>query len=511
MKKKEDSGEILLSEDEYKKLISENDRLRELVGSLLSRSFGRHTESLSSLYGRNSLLDESGAPVPTVEPEPESQDVQTYSRRKPRPRKGIPDDLPRVDVDAEEAEDLKKCPKCGSTMEKISEKIVEKLVYEPARLYVERLHIPVYRCNSCPKDSTPGIATMRAPLQLIRGGIVDTRFVVTLIVQKYINAMPIYRQHADIVRMGGRDIALSVMYSWLITAYDKSKKLIPLLYEELRNGTCLHLDETPVQVLKEIGRKDTQKSYTWCAVGGGEHRVVIFRYDRERKGTVADKIIGSFKGYVQTDEHSGYDHLAESPGIHHVFCLAHIRRKFADIVKASGKKDENSVSVRIVKLIAEVYQHEKKLRSEYDLSKADQRERFLLRRKDEVLPIFGQIKAILQAASADPKSKLGKAIKYACDCWSGMLLYLDCPDLTPDNNAAENAIRPYVIGRKNWLFAGCPAGAEASAFFYTLVETAKANGLNPAAYISFVIQRSLTASTEEDYRAMLPWNDFQSR
>lgn len=493
--------------DEVGRLRRKVSLLQETIASLLSRSFGRRTESLPSLYDRSLLtllpsFPES-EPRAEVSPERDAREPETGGRPY-RPRKRIPDNLPTVDVFEDVPEDLDRCPNCGSKMKQVRENVVSKLVYEPARIYVERRHIPVLACNACPKGAA---VTVPAPPQLIRGGIVATEFVSELIVGKFVMGVPVYRQHAAIARMGCPDLGLSSMYGWIITAYESCRRLVPLLYEELRSGTALHIDETVVQVLREIGKKDVSLSYAWCAVGGGGHRVVAFRYARDRSASVADEIIGPFKGFVQTDGYSGYEHLKESRGIVHVLCLAHIRRKFADIVKSAGKTaGKASVSARVVELISRVYRHEKELRGSHDLSSAEGRASFVAERERLVRPCLDAILDVLRSTDADPSSRLGRAVSYALGCWPGMIRYLECPDLTPDNNAAENAIRPYVVGRKNWLFCGCPAGADASAFFYTLVETAKANSIDPSAYIRFVVKRSLTASTDDDIRAMLPWN-----
>ena len=491
--------------------IDEINRLQEIIAQMRSRTFGRSTESSTSME-RFSLLDycQGEANVGKTDDSSEEDasekavEVESYTRR--RKRREIPKSIPRRDVYEDLPEELKHCPNCGGDMSFIRYEVSERLVYKPEELYVSRTHTPVFSCHHCKDKGLNTIVTAPARPQLIRGGYADTSLVAQFICAKYVDGMPVYREVKAIKRCG-MPMEAKEVYLWIITAYERCITMYRLLYEELRKGNSMHMDETPFQVLKEVGKEDSQASYMWCATGGGNYKVRLFRYARTRKGTEADDILGSFRGFLQTDAYPGYAHLKNREGLILVSCLAHIRRKFADILKASaGAKASKSTSAIIIDLIRKVYRTENRLRKKYSLDLEEDRTLFLQERKEAVMPVLEKIKAVLDETNAPPKSSLGKAISYARDNWTTLLNYLDCPDLTPDNNEAENAIRPYVVGRKAWLFSGCPAGAEASAFFYSLVETAKANDVEPDGYLRMLLEKVLYAKTEEDYRALMPWN-----
>jgi len=234
--------------------------------------------------------------------------------------------------------------------------------------------------------------------------------------------------------------------------------------------------------------------------------VVLFHYAPSRGGEVAEELVGGFTGYLQTDGYVGYNALGKRPDIIHLGCLAHVRRKFHDVIKAAGKKNikkKGGTAQTVLDLIGKVYKKEKQARR-----KESTPDEILAMRKNEIKPLLDKIKNILidRKATTPPKSLLGQAISYALGQWSRIEVYLNHPGLTPDNNAAENAIRPFAVGRKNWLFAGSPRGAMASAAIYSLIETAKANGLNPHQYLLYVFEKLPHASSEQDIRALLPQN-----
>ena len=234
--------------------------------------------------------------------------------------------------------------------------------------------------------------------------------------------------------------------------------------------------------------------------------VRLFHYDPSRGHQVAENLLEGFQGYLQTDGLVGYKLIGRKEGIVHVSCLAHIRRKFADVIKTSGKNRKHGVADTVIDLISKIYQREKMLRAAHPKLN---RENFLHERRESLTPIFSKLHDLIEEylPQTPPKTNLGKALNYAHNQWSDMLRFLEHEDMTPDNNIAENAIRPFVIGRKNWLFAGSPRGAEASALFYTLIETAKANELNPQKYLDYVLERIVEYADFPDViEQLLPWN-----
>lgn len=314
--------------------------------------------------------------------------------------------------------------------------------------------------------------------------------------------MPFYRQNKMFQRLGV-DISRSTMSSWALQAAEQCESLIERCLASLREGDIINMDETPVQVLKEPGRKNTAKSYMWVARGGpGGKPVVLFSYAPSRSGDVAAVIVGDFQGFLQTDGYIGYKALGEAEDIIHVGCLAHARRKFMEVLKAGSRKKKGTAHA-VVDLIGKLYHLESQARKGGDSPEA-----VMTMRAEKVKPIPDKIRKRIEGAEAvvPPKSLLGKAIAYSLGQWLRIEAYLQNPYLTPDNNIAENAIRPFAVGRKNWLFSGSPRGAKASPTLYSLIETAKANGLNPYEYLLHVFERIPLVKSTEDLEELLPWD-----
>lgn len=428
-----------------------------------------------------SLFDEAEAVVEEASEaeEPEVVQVPAHSRKK-KGRKAISPDLPREEVVIDVPEERKACP-CGCTKERIGEVVSEKLYIIPQRVVVKRFIRPKYACRRCEgtEDDGPTVCVAPMPPQFIERGIVTPGLLAYILANKFCDGLPFYRQSRMFDRFGV-DISRSTMSSWALQAAERCKPLLDLMYERMRESEIINLDETSVQVLKESGRKNTTKSYMWVARGDGKKPVVLFRYEPSRSGDVAREIVGDFQGYLQTDGYAGYNFLGEAEGITHVGCLVHVRRKFDQAMKAGSKKSKKGTTATVINLIANIYRHEKQAR-EANLGP----EAVLAMREEKIRPIFVKIHELLVASvtKVPPKSLLGKAITYALGQWRRVEAYLDNPHLTPDNNVVENAIRPFAIGRKNWLFSGSPREARASATLYSLVETASANGWNPIEYL----------------------------
>jgi len=274
-----------------------------------------------------------------------------------------------------------------------------------------------------------------------------------------------------------------------------------MLGKESRSGPLINMEETPVQVMNEAGRSNTTKSYMWVFKGGPPGKpAVVFQYHPTRSGQVPGEFLKTYKGYIQTDAYTGYDAVGRLPDIHHVGCWAHVRRKFTEVVKASGKGKKGHAQT-VLDAIGRLYAIEKSGRMA-DLSP----EKMVALRQEQSAPILEELYACLNALSGKtpPKGLLGKAVNYTLKNWELLVRYLENGHITPDNNAAENALRPFVLGRKNWLFNGHPKGAAASATIYSLIETAKANGLKPYFYLRYLFENLLLAQTEDDYRTLLP-------
>jgi transposase len=262
------------------------------------------------------------------------------------------------------------------------------------------------------------------------------------------------------------------------------------------------MDETTVQVMGEEGREDTQKSYMWLARGGPPGKpVVLYEYHETRGASHAKEFLEGFSGYLQTDGYDGYDKaLKDRDDIIHVGCFAHARRKFFEASKVSKKPGSAEEGI---KHIRKLYLVEEDLRSQNLPEEA-----FLCERKKQIQPVLDKFKIWLEkrAVEVPPSLLLGKAIGYTLNQWDKLTAYLESPNLTPDNNACENAIRPFVLGRKNWLFCKSPSGADSSCGMYSLIETARQNGLVPGDYLLVLFKSAPLAETGEDWEKLLPWN-----
>lgn len=434
--------------------------------------------------------------------------IGSHSRKK-RGRKALPKDLPRIDVIHDLSEEQKQCG-CGQLKSVIGEEISEKLDYIPARLQVER-HIRLkYACKSCEgvEDDGPTVMIAPAPVQLIAKSNASAGLLAHIAVSKFADGLPLYRQQKIFSRLG-IDLSRAVMAKWMIQAAHHCNGLINLLQDEIRGGPLIGIDESPLQVLNEAGRANTTKSYMWVYRGGQlERPTLLYQYYPSRSGRVALEFLDDYHGYIQSDDFAGYDHLDENSNIVHLGCWSHARRKFIKVVKVrkkhrSKRVNPKSLADEALEYIGSLY----KIENEAQRRQMDALQIYQLR-QEKAKPILDEFKDWLETNQplTPPKGLLGQAISYTLSNWEKLIVYLQDGRLRPDNNLVENAIRPYVLGRKNWLFAGSPDGAKASATFFTLIETAKANGLEAYAYLRHIFEKLPLAQTEQDLKDLLPQN-----
>jgi transposase len=299
------------------------------------------------------------------------------------------------------------------------------------------------------------------------------------------------------------------MAKWMVCAARCCIPLTDLLQIEIRSGPLIQIDESPLQVLNESGRHNTTRSYMWVFRGGQpDHPVLLYRYHRTRSGKEALAFLSDFQGYIQSDDFEGYDHLDLNPGIVHLGCWAHARRKFVQVVQVRKKHrskriNPKSLADEALDYIGNLYQIEKNARNlQLNASQIYQL------RQENAKPLLEAFRTWLEKNQplTPPQGLLGKAISYTLANWNKLVRYVEDGRLKPDNNLVENAIRPFVLGRKNWLFAGSPDGAEASGTFFSLIETAKANAIEPYAYLRHIFKMLPLANTEQDLKDLLPQN-----
>jgi len=396
------------------------------------------------------------------------------------------------------------CP-CGCQLKRIGQEVCEKLDYIPAKVQVQR-HIRFkYACPACEGVGDDGATVKIAPVpvQLIPKSMATAGLVAQIVTAKFEDGLPLYRQEKIFARLG-IDLGRATMCGWMVKVAEQAGPLLELLCQLIRCGPLINIDETVVQVLNEQGRANTTKSYMLVYRGGDPQKpVLIFRYHPSRSGQVPLDFLKQYQGYVQTDGYNGYDVVGRQPGSVRVGCWAHVRRKFIAVIKAQTGAGKQGRAEHAVKTIGQLYAIEKQA-SDENLSP----EQIKQLRQQKARPILDEFKTWLDqnVVITPPKGLLGQAINYTLNLWSRLVVYLEDGRLRPDNNLAENAIRPFVVGRKNWLFAGDPSGADASAALYSLIETAKANGHKAYFYLRYLFDRLPLAQTQADYLSRLPQN-----
>lgn len=479
--------------------------LEEKNNLLLQKLFGRKSEKLTpedTLQGR--LFDEaesfsvSDKDKPEKESEPETV-VSSYTRKK-RGRKPFPESLPRVDIIHDISEDDKQCP-CGCEMKRIGEDVSEKLDIVPAKVQVIRHIRYKYACKNCEGSESDEAPVKIAPLppQIIPQGIVTPGLLAWVLVSKFCDAIPFYRQEKLFARIGV-ELSRATFCNWAILAHKGCNRLLELMMDDIISSPIVGMDETTVQVMNEVNRKNTTKSYMWVSRGGtADKPVILFRYNPTRGEDFANSEFKNYEGIIQTDGYAGYNTLGKKEKITHAGCWAHVRRKFVEA--SSSAKDDNSFAHSMISMIKKLYEVESEIRE-----KKYRDEKILELRKKESRPIVDKIGELLEKHrhSIAPKGLTGKAIAYTIDLWPKLSVYLDNPLVPIDNNPVENAIRPFVVGRKNWLFSGSPEGARASAALYSIIETAKANGIEPYWYLRYLFEKLPSCKSDDEIRLIMP-------
>ncbi len=485
-----ESLEIIASQQEEIALLNQKyNNLLEQFKLSRQRQFGSKSESH---VDQLQLFDEAEAHANDEPLNAELTEKITYERKKPT-RKPLPKDLPREQVIYDVDESEKHCA-CGCEKQRIGEEVSEQLEVIPASVKVIQHIRPKYACNRC--DAGVSIAAM--PALFLPKSIASPSLVAHIIVNKYQDHLPLYRQQ-QIWTRANVDIPRNTMCGWIMKAYEKCLPLKAFLIQDLLSSDYLQVDETTLQVMNESGKKNTSKSYMWLYRSAlPDKRINYFEYRHSREGIWPETLLADFKGYLQTDGYAGYDWAAERENITRLGCMAHGRRPFAELVKLAKKTGKSHQAIAYIK---KLYAIEK----EAKVKKLSPEARYELR-LEKAKPILDDLFKWIEKSlkTAVPHSKLGKGLNYMHQREDELRNYLLDGRLEIDNNGAENKIRPFAIGRKNWLFSGNPRGADASSFFYTLISTAMDNGLNPFDYLNHLFNNITQCKTDEDYIRLLP-------
>ena len=464
------------------------------------RMFGASSEQSSGqgrLFDEAEVLAAASTAAQDVAPLPTNTNAE--GKNSPRPGRGkrgpLPSELTRVDVIHDVPAAERTCP-CGTPMVEIGEDVSEQLDLVPMQVRVLR-HIR--KRYGCP-GSVHAPVTAPLPAQPLPKSNASADLLAMLLVVKFIDGLPLARFEYVLARHGVT-VPRQTLARWVIGAAGVLQPLLNLMRDALLEGAYLHVDETVVQVLKEADKAPTSNSYMWVQTGGPPGRpVVVFDYDASRSGQVPVRLLHDYRGYVMTDGYSGYNELMRIDGIEQLVCWAHVRRRFVEAVKVQPK-GKRGLADEAVALIGKLYGVEREHKDSDDGAR-------LLARQQHSVPALAALRTWLDKTlpGVTPKSALGTALSYLRDYWSRLTRYTERGDLPIDNNRAENAIRPFVVGRKAWLFSDTVAGANASAVIYSVLETAKANGVEPYTWLRRVLRDLPAAKTVDQVEALLPWN-----
>jgi transposase len=484
--------------DERIELLEEENRW--LKAQLFGRSSEKTVvEELNPEQAR--LFNEAEALARGAVSAPQSITIPAYERGKSG-RKKISAALPRVDVIHDVPEDQKICAVDGAALERIGEEISEQLDFKPAQVRVIRNIRPKYACPCC--KSSVRIAP--APLQLLPKSLATPSLLAHITTAKFVDGIPLYRQEAQLDRLGVR-IGRATSAGWMILLGGTHVvPIVNLMKEHLLDAPLIHCDETRLQVLKS-DKAPTADHWMWVrAAGPPGKRIVLFDYDPSRGGAVPLRLFEGYRGILLTDGYEPYETVAHALKLVHAGCMAHVRRRFEEARKAQPVDTTTGGHAReALDYVRQLYLIERPLWDREHPVDAEHRVRV---RAELSVPIITQFYDWLEALAPKvlPQSLLGKAMHYALGQWSKLIVFLSHGEVPLDNNRCENAIRPFVVGRKGWLFSDTVKGAVASANLYSLVETAKANGVEPHAYLSLLFARLPAAKCIEDFERLLPWN-----
>ena len=491
-------------ENTIKDLQSQVNNLTEMVMLLRKEKFGPSSEKTpKQVDGQLSLFNEVEVEADASVPEPISKEVKGYVRKNPKTkREEIIKDLPVREILCETAKEEQYCDYCNSTLRPIGKEVVrEELEYIPAKLQIVRYVRMSYECPRCKHTERPFIKKALTPTSLMNHSLASPSSVANVMYQKYVNSVPLYRQEKEWERMG-LSLSRATMANWVIRcSQDYLMPVVEHLQKKLLERDIVHCDETPVQVLKEEGKKPQTKSYMWLYRTGddGKPPVILYDYQPSRNGDHAVVFLKDFKGFVHSDGYSGYNKLT---GITRCGCWAHLRRKFIEAIPKKTGTDEPLTNAEIGRdYCNQLFEIERDLKH---LSPEDRR----LKRLELEKPILEAFWCWLENLNVLNGSALGKAVTYAKNQRKYMENYLLDGRCSISNNAAENAIRPFTVGRKNWLFADTPKGASASAAVYSIIETAKANGLNVYTYLEYLLLYMPDTdwrNNPEELDMLMPW------
>lgn len=442
------------------------------------RQFGKSSEKLSVFQEELIFnVDDTLAAPPENENkiinEAEESETITYTRQKKNGRNIVTSKLPRVQEIHDLSTEQKICSDCGNELHKVRDDISEQIEIIPRQLYVVEHICPQYSCSKCVT-----ITAEKRTLSPIPKSMAGASLISDVIISKYEHHLPLYRQ-SKILKGLGVDIPDNTLGNWVMQAGSGLLDLDYALAKEIINSNYLQVDETPVKVLEP-----EKKAYMWAFLSPlANHKLIRFQFDLTRSGNVVNEALKDFNGLLQNDGYAGYNNLRAQSNIIAFGCMAHARRKFAEVAKTGSKKSLGKAG-EALKYFTKLYMIEEKARTE----KMNYEQRKILR-QSEAIPILKEFSQWLfeSTKSVPPESAIGKAIDYTIKQWSCLVAYAEHGKVEIDNNLIENQIRPFALGKKNWLFIMHEESGRIAALYYSLIQSAKMNGLNPRIYMHYLL------------------------
>ena len=492
-------------------LKAENARLNQQVqwlleGMKLSRRklFGASSEKSSASEQLSFLFNEAEAnedQAAATEEEPVPVSAHERRRRSGSVKDVLPENVPVDIVEHRISEEERICEECGTVMQEIGKEVRRTLQIIPAQVRIREDWYYTYACQTCKNEAehTPVVKAAREPA-VIPGSFASPEAIAQIMTQKFVMGSPLYRQEQELERMGVH-LSRQTMSGWILrAAQDWLEPVYECLHRELVQRQVLHADETTLQVLHEPGKSAHTDSYMWLyrTSSDTDRHIVLYEYQPNRKADHPKEFLKDFSGYLHTDGYKGYHVLPEE--IRVVGCWAHARRYFDEALKVLPAAQRNaSQAHKGWAYCNQLFAIEDKLK------KCSPEERYHQRQK-KAKPILDAFLRWAQSRNAAPQSAFGKAIHYLLEQWPYLAAYLEDGRLEISNNRAERSIKPFVIDRKNFLFANTPGGAQGGAIIFSMIETAKENGLDPYRYLLHILQTAPAMNLERDIQQLLPWN-----
>ena len=496
---------ILKQKAEIDELKRKLEHMNEVFANAQRARFGQSSEQKNYVLGKDQLSlfneAESSQDHKAEEPNPNTIFVEAHERKKKRSQTEMLNNLPEEEVLLELPEGQLVCGKCGGKMKPIGKKFLRhEMQIVPKQIKLLAYYAVTYACDSCEKDTgLAHIVSVKPPIPLMKHSLASPSTVAYIMTQKYVDGLPLARQEKIWAREGV-SLSRATMANWVIQCSEVwLKPLYRHMKQELLTHSVIHADETVVQILKEDGKPATSESRMWLYASAAllRHQVRLFEYQPDRSGKRPESFLKGFEGALVTDGYAGYNQVQK---VTHCGCWAHARRKWREAMPdgATVKTSKAAIGFRYCN---QLFAEERKC----VLYKPEYRKEY---RQGKELPLLEEYFAWLNTVHPEKGSKLEEAVRYSINQKQQLCAFLDKVEVPISNNLAENAIRPFTLGRKNWLFCDTPKGAKASAIVYSLVESAKANGIEPFAYLQHVLVQLPylgKSPSHEELETLMPW------